>query len=201
MSAMVKRVVPVLLLLGLLFSASGCSKYNQLVELDATCDEKWANIETQLQRRYDLIPNLVATVKAQAKYEQSTLDQVVQARASATQIKLTGEDFNDPAKMKAFADAQQNLQSSLSRLLVTQEAYPDLKANAGYHDLMVELEGTENRIAQARDEYNAAVKNYNAEQRKVGGSVVNKVTGHPFAPRAFFNASTAAEGGAPKVDL
>src|SRR5579862_6848235 len=142
---MVKRAVLVLVL-GLLWGASGCSKYNQLVELDATCDEKWADIETQLQRRYDLIPNLVATVKAQAKYEQSTLDSVVQARASATQIVLKGEDFNDPAKMKAFTDAQQNLQSSLSRLLVTQEQYPQLQANAGYHDLTVELEGTENRI-------------------------------------------------------
>jgi LemA protein len=201
MTAMVKRVAPLLLLLGLLFSASGCGKYNQLVELDATCDEKWANIDTQLQRRYDLIPNLVATVKAQAKYEQTTLDQVVQARASATQIKLTADDFNDPAKMKAFSDAQQNLQSSLSRLLVTQEAYPDLKANGAYHDLTVELEGTENRIAKARDDYNAAVKAYNAEQRKVGGSVVNKITGKPFAPRAYFTASTAAETTVPKVDL
>ena len=197
---MVKRAVLVLVL-ALLWGASGCSKYNALVDANATCDEKWADIETQLQRRYDLIPNLVATVKGQAKYEQTTLDQVVAARASATQIKLTGDDFSDPAKMKAFVDAQQNLQGSLSRLLVTQEQYPQLQANAGYHELMVELEGTENRIAHARDEYNAAVKNYNAELRRVGGQVVNKVTGHPFAPREFFSASTAAETTVPKVDL
>src|SRR6476659_9375160 len=99
------RVLPLLLVL--LFG--GCHKYNALVEANATCDEKWADIDAQLQRRYDLIPNLVATVKASAKYEQDTLTKVIEARASATQVKLSGDDFSDPAKMKAFSDAQQNL--------------------------------------------------------------------------------------------
>jgi LemA protein len=192
---MVKRA-----LLLFVFLLVGCHKYNALVEANAVCDEKWANIDAQLQRRYDLIPNLVATVKAQAKYEQTTLDQVVKDRASATQIKLSGDDFSDPAKMAAFQQAQSQLQGSLSRLLVSQEAYPDLKANQGFHDLTVELEGTENRILRAREEYNAAVKDYNAELRKVGGQVINDVTGHPFKPRVFYQASAEAQS-APKVDL
>jgi LemA protein len=193
---MVKRA---LLVLGLLLLAN-CHKYNALVEANATCDEKWANIDAELQRRFDLIPNLVATVKAQAKYEQTTLDEVVKDRASATQIKLSGDDFSDPAKMAAFQQAQSQLQGSLSRLLVSQEAYPDLKANQGYHDLTVELEGTENRILRARTEYNAAVKDYNAELRKVGGQVINDITGKPFKPRVYYQASADAQA-APKVDL
>jgi LemA protein len=193
---MVKRALVVLLLL-----LVGCHKYNALVEANATCDEKWANIDAQLQRRYDLIPNLVATVKASAKYEQETLDKVVQARAAATQIKLSADDFSDPAKVAAFQAAQQQLSSSLSRLLVVQEQYPDLKANAAYHDLTVELEGTENRILRAREEYNGAVKVYNAELRKVGGTIVNDVTGKPFKPRVFFTASVEATTTVPKVEL
>jgi LemA protein len=200
MSAMVKRAVPVLFLLGLIWALGGCSKYNALVEANATCDEKWSNIDVQLQRRYDLIPNLVATVKAQAKYEQTTLDQVTAARASATQIVLKGDDFSDPAKMKAFSEAQAQLGGSIGRLIANAEAYPDLKANAGFHDLSVELEGTENRIAHAREEYNAAVKTYNAELRKVGGQVINDITGKPFKPREFYSAPAAAQT-APKVDL
>ena len=194
---MVKRAILVLAVLLL----ANCHKYNALVEANATCDEKWANIDAELQRRYDLIPNLVATVKAQAKYEQATLDKVVQDRAAATQIKLSGDDFSDPAKMAAFQNAQSQLQGSLSRLLVTQEAYPDLKANQAYHDLTVELEGTENRILRARQEYNEAVKNYNSELRKVGGTVVNDITGKPFKPRVYYQASTEATTTVPKVDL
>ncbi|HSN30831.1 MAG TPA: LemA family protein [Kofleriaceae bacterium] len=178
----------------------GCHKYNALVEKNATCDEKWADIEAQLQRRYDLIPNLVATVKASAAHEEKTLEEVTAARASATQIKLSGDDFSDPAKMAAFQAAQDQLKGSLGRLLVTQEAYPDLKANAQFHDLAVELEGTENRIARAREEYNGAVKDYNAELAKVSGAVVNKVTGKPFKPRIYFSASADAHE-APKVQF
>jgi LemA protein len=198
---MAMRTLALRLLLLVVAVLGGCHKYNALVEANATCDEKWANIDAELQRRYDLIPNLVATVKASAKYEQDTLDKVVQARASATQIKLTGDDFSDPAKMAAFQKAQDNLGGSLSRLLVVQEQYPDLKANAAYHDLTVELEGTENRILRAREEYNAAVKTYNAELRKVGGQVINDITGHPFKPRVFFTASAEATTTVPKVDL
>lgn len=192
--------MPKRLLLLVLFLLSACSKYNALVEANATCDEKWANIDVELQRRYELIPNIVATVKGAAQHEEKTLEAVTQARASATQIKLTGDDFSDPAKMAAFQKAQDQLSGSLSRLLVTQEAYPDLKAMPQFHDLAVELEGTENRIARARQEYNAAVKTYNAELAKVGGSVVNKVTGHPFKPRIYWAASPEAHE-APKVNF
>ena len=184
--------MPKRLLLLVLFLVAGCHKYNALVEANATCDEKWANIDVELQRRYDLIPNIVATVKGAAQHEEKTLDEVTQARASATQIKLTGDDFSDPAKMAAFQKAQDSLSGSLSRLLVTQEAYPDLKAMPQFHDLTVELEGTENRIARARQEYNAAVKDYNAELAKVSGAVVNKITGKPFKPRIYWSASPEA---------
>lgn len=191
-----------LVVLMVVFALTACNKYNQLVDFDTACDEKWANIEAQLQRRYDLIPNIVKTVKAQANFEQETLTKIVEARAAATQIKLTGEDFTDPAKMEAFQRAQDSLRGSLSRLLVSKEAYPELKANGAFQALMVELEGTENRILRAREEYNAAVRAYNAEQRKVGGSIVNKATGKPFKPRVFFTAATeATTGGAPQVDL
>jgi LemA protein len=192
--------MPKRLLLLVLFLLTACSKYNALVEANATCDEKWANIDVELQRRYELIPNIVATVKGAAQHEEKTLEAVTQARASATQIKLTGDDFSDPAKMAAFQKAQDQLSGSLSRLLVTQEAYPDLKAMPQFHDLAVELEGTENRIARARQEYNAAVKTYNAELAKVGGSVVNKVTGHPFKPRIYWAASPEVQQ-APKVQF
>jgi LemA protein len=189
-----------LLLVLLVVSLSACHKYNALVDKNATCDEKWANIETELQRRYDLIPNLVATVKGSAQHEEKTLEEVTEARASATQIKLTGDDFSDPAKMAQFQAAQDALKGSLGRLLVTQEAYPDLKANAQFHDLTVELEGTENRIARAREEYNAAVKDYNSELARISGAVVNKVTGKPFKPRIYISASAAAHE-APKVQF
>lgn len=189
-----------LLLLVACVLATSCAKYDSLVEANATCDQKWADIDAQLQRRYDLIPNLVATVKAYAKHEADVLEQVTAARANATQVKLTADDLSDPAKMAAFQKAQDALKGSLSRLLVTQEQYPDLKANQQFHDLSIELEGTENRLARAREEYNAAVKDYNAELAKVGGKVVNKITGTPFKLRVYFSASADAQQ-APKVNF
>ena len=197
------------LVLGLLFTLvlgfaasalPGCQRYDQLVEKNATCDQKWADVEAELQRRYDLVPNLVATVKASAKHEEDTLAQVTQARAQATQIKLTADDLSDPAKMAAFQKAQDQLKGSLSRLMMTQEAYPDLKANAGFHALQVQLEGTENRLLRSREEYNAAVKDYNSELAKIGGQVVNKATGKTFKPRVYFSASSEAQA-APKVSF
>lgn len=184
---------PVLGLLG-----TGCSKYNELVQKDQVCQQTWADVEAQVQRRYDLVPNLVATVKGSAAHEESTLKAVTEARASATSIKLTADDLEDPAKVAAFQKAQDGLHSALSRLLVTQEAYPDLKANAQFHDLMIELEGTENRIARAREEYNKSVGDYNATLGMVGGQIVNKATGKTFKPRVYFTASTEAQA-APKV--
>jgi len=191
-------------LLGVLFAVvallPGCERYNVLVEKNAVCDEKWADIEAQLQRRYDLVPNLVATVKGSAQHEEQTLAQVTEARAQATQIKLTADDLTDPDKMAAFQKAQDALKGSLSRLMVVQEQYPDLKANAQFHSLQVELEGTENRILRSREEYNAAARDYNSELAKIGGQVVNKVTGKPFKPRVYFTASSEAQA-APKVSF
>jgi LemA protein len=182
----------------LLLLLPGCQKYDTLVDKNATCDQKWADLEAELQRRYDLVPNLVATVKGSAKHEEDTLAKVTEARAQATQIKLTADDLTDPDKMAAFQKAQDQLKGSLSRLMVVQEQYPDLKANAGFHSLQVELEATENRILRARQEYNAAVKDYNSELQRIGGQVVNKATGKPFKPRVYFSASAEAQS-APAV--
>jgi len=187
-------------LFAVLTSCGGVKKYDSLVEANAVCDQKWADIDTELQRRYDLIPNLVATVKASAAHEEKVLEEVTTARASASQVKLTSDDLTDPAKMAAFTQAQSALTGALGRLLVTQEAYPDLKANAQFHDLNVELEGTENRVSRSRQEYNDAVKTYNAELAKVGGQVVNKISGKPFKPRVYWSASAAAHE-APKVQF
>jgi len=203
MSATIRALAlfwPLLLLPLLVLGVPGCSKYNELVQKDQACQQAWADVETQVQRRYDLVPNLVATVKGSAAHEESTLAAVTQARADATSIKLTADDLEDPAKVAAFQKAQDSLHGALSRLLVTQEAYPDLKANAQFHDLMIQLEGTENRIARAREEYNKAVGDYNGTLGEVGGQIVNKATGKPFKPRVFFTASTEAQA-APKVSF
>jgi LemA protein len=189
-----------LMIVAFVASCGGVKKYDALVEANAVCDQKWADIETELQRRYDLIPNLVATAKASAAHEEKVLAEVTAARASATQIKLSVDDLSDPVKMQAFTEAQSKLTGALGRLLVTQEAYPDLKANAQFHDLMVQLEGTENRIARSRQEYNDAVKTYNAELGKVAGQVINKVTGKPFKPRVYWTGMAQARE-APRVQF
>jgi LemA protein len=183
-----------------LFAVPGCGRYDELVEKDQIAAEKWANLEAQLQRRFDLVPNLVSTVKASAKHEEDTLAKVTEARSQAASIKLSADDLSDPEKMAAFQKAQDQLKGSLSRLMVVQEQYPDLKANKAFHDLQVQLEGTENRILRAREEYNAAARDYNAMLLKIGGQAVNKVTGKPFKPRVFFTAAPESQV-APKVSF
>ena len=183
----------VTLLASALFVLSSCQSYDVLVEKDQVAAEKWANVEATLQRRADLIPNLVATVKATAAHEKSTLEEVMRARAEATSVKLSAEDLSDPAKMQELADKQDQLSKALGKLLVIQEAYPDLKANQAFRDLMVQLEGTENRILRAREEYNGAARDYNAELAKIRGKVVNKVTGKPFLPREYYKAAAGAD--------
>ena len=187
-------------LLALVFTVSSCQRYDVLVEKDQIAAEKWANLEAQLQRRFDLVPNLVATVKAAAKHEEDTLAKVTEARSQVAQIKLTADDLTDPEKMAAFQKAQAALSGSLSRLMVIQEQYPDLKANQNFHGLQVQLEGTENRILRAREEYNAAARDYNAELGRIGGQVVNKVTGKTFKPRVYFTATPESQV-APKVSF
>ena len=179
---------------------AGCRNYDQLVEKDQICEQKWADYEAQLQRRYDLIPNIVSTVKASAKFEEQTLTAVTQARAEATSIKVSGEDFTDPAKMAAFQKAQDNLKGSLSRLMISNEKYPELQSTKGYRDLTVELEGTENRVLRSREQYNEAVRIYNTELRKISGQAINRATGKPFKERVYFAASAESQA-APKVSF
>jgi LemA protein len=146
------------------------------------------------------VPNLVAVVKGAAKHEEDTLEAVTKARATATQVTINPGDLDDPQKMAMWNAAQGQLGSSLSHLLAVNEAYPDLKANAAYHDLQVQLEGTENRVLHARQDYNASVADFNTELGKIHGQVVNKITGKPFAMRTYFAATTDSQA-APKVQL
>ena len=152
------RVIAVVSLLAVF--ASGCG-YNRLQGADESVKAAWAEVANQYQRRADLVPNLVATVKGAAAFERETLEAVVQARAKATGIQATPELVNDPEAFARFEAAQGELSSALSRLLVTVEQYPDLKASASFRDLQAQLEGTENRIAVARNRYIEAVAEYN----------------------------------------
>ena len=178
----------------------GCANYDELVEKDQKAAQKWADVEATLQRRYDLIPNLVETVKASAKFEKETLEAVTKARADATAIKMDAAALTDPDKMKQFVEAQSQLKGALSRLLVASEKYPDLKASEGFKGLQAQLEGTENRILRAREEYNKAVAEYNTALGKVRGQAINKATGHPFKPREYYKMETAAAA-TPKVSF
>lgn len=184
-------IAALLLVIGALLMA--CRSYDVLVEKDQVAAERWANVEATLQRRADLVPNLVAVVKGSAAHEKQTLEEVMRARAEATSIKLSQDDLTDPEKVRAFAEKHDELTRALGKLLVVQEAYPDLKANQGFRDLMVQLEGTENRILRAREEYNAAARDYNAELGRIRGKAVNQVTGKPFLPRAYYEAAPGVE--------
>jgi LemA protein len=146
--------------LATLLFLSGCG-YNKLQGLDEEVKAAWAEVQNQYQRRADLVPNLVAVVKGAAKFEQETLTQVIEARSKATSIKIDAKDLSNPEIFKRFEEAQRGLSSALSRLLVTVERYPDLKANQNYRDLQAQLEGTENRIAVARKRYIESVAEYN----------------------------------------
>lgn len=179
---------------------SGVQKYDKLSLLDEKCNQRWADIDAQLQRRADLIPNMVAIVKGSAAHENKVLKEVIEARASATQIKLSADNLTDPEKMKEFQAAQEQLKGSLSRLMMVQESYPDLKANSQFRDLNITLEGTENRILQARRDYNTSVSDFNFELRRVSGKVLNPLTGKEFKPRVYFSADASAKE-APKVDF
>ncbi|MGZ8489557.1 MAG: LemA family protein, partial [Candidatus Binatia bacterium] len=139
-----------------LLAVSGCG-YNDLQGLDEEVKGAWAEVQNQYQRRADLVPNLVATVKGAANFEQETLQKVIEARSAATSIKLDAQALSDPAMFKKFEEAQRNLSGSLSRLLVVAEQYPDLKANQNFRDLQAQLEGTENRVAVARGRYSKSV--------------------------------------------
>lgn len=175
----------------------GIGKYNALVTGEENVETSWAQVENQYQRRSDLIPNLVSTVKGYAEHESSTLESVVAARAKATQITI------DPSKataeqLMAYQNAQGELTQALGRLLALSESYPDLKANKNFLELQAQLEGTENRIAVARNAFNSASKEFNVLIRKFPGNIIANMCG--FEQRPYFEAEAGAEK-APKVEF
>jgi LemA protein len=163
---------------------------NQLVTLEQNVNEKWAQVQNVYQRRADLIPNLVETVKGFATQERTVLEDVTKARASASSIQLTPEALNDPKALERFQAAQNQLSGALSRLLVTVERYPELKSNQNFLALQTQLEGTENRITVERQRFNEAVRQYNTRLRLFPGSIAARLTG--FQPKAFFEAAPDA---------
>jgi LemA protein len=182
-------VVLLLALVGVVVWGIGVS--NQLVRGEQNVNEKWSQVQNVYQRRADLIPNLVETVKGFAAQERTVLEEVTRARASATSIQATPELVNDPAALRKFQEAQSALSGALSRLLVTVERYPDLKSNQNFLSLQSQLEGTENRIAVERRRYNEAVRDYNTQLRIFPGSLVASVRG--FREKAFFEAAPGSE--------
>ena len=180
-------------------SLGGCG-YNDFQRLDESTKSAWSEVVNQYQRRADLIDNLVNTVKGEAKFEQDTLNQVISARARATSIQVTPETLNNPEQFQQFQAAQGELSGALSRLMVTVERYPDLKANKAFADLRVALEGTENRIAVARNRYIQAVQEYNVLARSFPTNLTGMVFGYKSKPN-FTVANEAAISNAPKVDF
>ncbi len=175
------------------------SKSNTIITQDAVCEQMVGQVNSALQRRMDLIPNLVETVKGYASHESETLTAVIAARASATQIKLDASTLSDPAKLQQFNQAQGQLSAALGKLMVVSEQYPNLKADKNFQDLMAQLEGTENRIKIERDNYNRAVTGLNVEIRTFPGSLVNALMAH-VKERQVFQAEEAAKT-APKVSF
>ena len=180
-------------------SLGGCG-YNDFQRLDESTKSAWSEVVNQYQRRADLIDNLVATVKGEANFEQETLTKVIEARAKATSIQVTPETLTNPDAFKQFQAAQGELSSALSRLMVSVERYPDLKANKAFAELRVALEGTENRIAVARNRYIQAVQEYNVLARSFPTNLTGMIFG--YKPKENFTvANEAAISNAPKVDF
>jgi LemA protein len=192
MSGIALRVRTVAALIGIGLVLSSCG-YNTIPTLQEQAKARWADVQNQYQRRADLIPNLVATVQGYAAQEKSVLTAVVEARAKATGIKLSADDLTDPAKVKAFADAQNQLTGVLGRLLAITENYPDLKSNANFLALQSQLEGTENRIAVARRDYIEAVRAYNTALRTFPTVIWAKTAFSGEKPMAEFTATEGSE--------
>jgi LemA protein len=188
------------LILAVLFAlvASGCG-YNTLQQMEEQVFRSWSDVESNLQRRADLIPNLVATVKGFASHEKETLQAVVEARAKATSVQLSTKDLGNARAMQQMLDAQGGLSSALSRLMVVVERYPDLKANQNFLDLQNQLEGTENRINVARQRYNQAVEVFNGKIRSLPYSLTNSLMLH-LERKEYFKAEAGAAQ-APKISF
>ena len=192
-----KRALSTLTLLtAFSLSLTGCGPYNNLVALEEAVDTAWSQVENVYQRRADLIPNLVETVKGAAEFEQDTFTAVTEARSKVNQINIEG--VPDAAQLQQFQAAQDELTSALSRLLVTVERYPELTATQAFRDLQAQLEGTENRIAVERKRFNEAVQAYNTARRQVPTNLYAMAFG--FDEKAYFAASPGAEE-APKVEF
>lgn len=172
-------------------------KYNNMVSMDESVQNAWLQVETQYQRRADLIPQLVNVVKGAADYERKTLEAVIEARSKATSIQLSADELTEENLAK-FQKAQDQLSSALSNLMAIREAYPELKANENFRDLQVQLEGTENRIAVARRDFNEAVKEYNAYIRRFPANIFAGMFG--FDKKAYFKSAEGAEN-APEVEF
>ena len=187
---MLRRLWLATLALTVTLALSGCG-YNQFQKLDEEVKASWSEVLNQYQRRADLIPNIVATVKGEANFEQETLTKVVEARAKATSIQATPELVNDPEAFNKFQQAQGELSSALSRLLVVSENYPNLKANQGFQDLRVQLEGTENRITVARNRYIQSVQDYNVLVRSFPSNLTAMAFSYPL--KASFTVQNEAQ--------
>ena len=194
-----KKTVTILIVVALLLVVviSIVSAYNSLVAKDESATSSWAQVESAYQRRADLIPNLVNTVKGAADFEKGTLEAVVQARSDASSVKLDSKNLT-PENMAAFQKAQDQLSGSLSRLMVVVERYPELKANQNFRDLQAQLEGTENRINVARQKFNDEVKEYNKARRSFPKNIIASMFG--FEEKSYFEAVEGAEV-APTVEF
>lgn len=197
-----KKWIPIVLVLVLIAIAvmALAGQYNRLVDLDEAVDSQWGNVENVYQRRADLIPNLVETVKGYAAHEKETLEAVIKARAEATkmQAEITPESLNDPELMQKFQAVQGELSSALGRLMVVIERYPELKANENFMALQTQLEGTENRIAVERRRFNDQAREYNTAARRFPANLVAGMFG--FDQSAYFEAAEGSET-APKVEF
>jgi LemA protein len=194
MSSTVRRFSLWSVILLLSAALTGCG-YNDFQRLDEQSQSAWSEVLNQYQRRADLIPNIVETVKGETSFEQETLTRVIEARAKATSIQMTPEMVNDPAAMQQFQAAQGQVGSALSRLMVVVEQYPNLKANQGFSDLRVQLEGTENRITVARNRYIQTVQEYNVLARSFPTNLTAMVFG--YQPKANFQVQNEAAISAP----
>ncbi len=185
-----KKSTIILIVVVAVIAIWGISGYNGLVSMDENVSNQWANVETQYQRRADLIPNLVNTVKGYASHEQETLQSVIDARSKATQIKVDADDLT-PEKLAEYQEAQGAVTSALGKLLAITENYPDLKANQNFLELQAQLEGTENRINVARTNFNNVAKEFNTAIRRFPKNIIAGICG--FDKRAYFEAAEGAE--------